>query len=70
MRQQLMINQFVLMAGCAHEQARQVLQSTQWQFEVSGQLVTICSAAGDCCVVDESRSQELPSNIHIPRPIC
>ncbi|OQR73007.1 hypothetical protein BIW11_10013 [Tropilaelaps mercedesae] len=33
MRQQLMVNQFVLMAGCAHEQARQLLQSTQWQFE-------------------------------------
>lgn len=33
MRQQLMVNQFVLMAGCAHDQARQLLQSTQWQFE-------------------------------------
>ncbi|XP_003748241.1 UBA-like domain-containing protein 2 [Galendromus occidentalis] len=35
MRQQVMINQFALAAGCAHDQARQLLQSTQWQFETA-----------------------------------
>ena len=30
-----MINQFVLAAGCAREQAKQLLQAAHWQFEVS-----------------------------------
>jgi hypothetical protein len=30
-----MINKFVLAAGRAREQARQLLQAAQWQFEVS-----------------------------------
>lgn len=34
LREQVMINQFVLAAGCAHEQAKQILQSAHWQFEV------------------------------------
>lgn len=34
LREQVMINQFVLAAGCAREQAKQLLQATQWQFEV------------------------------------
>lgn len=29
-----MINQFVLAAGCAREQAKQLLQAAHWQFEV------------------------------------
>ncbi|XP_014679048.1 PREDICTED: UBA-like domain-containing protein 2-B, partial [Priapulus caudatus] len=33
LREQVMINQFVMAAGCAREQAKQLLQSTQWQFE-------------------------------------
>lgn len=35
LREQVMINQFVLAAGCAREQAKQILQSAHWQFEVS-----------------------------------
>ena len=35
LREQVMINQFVLAAGCARDQAKQLLQATQWQFEVS-----------------------------------
>nr|CAD7460984.1 unnamed protein product [Timema tahoe] len=33
LREQVMINQFVLAAGCAREQAKQLLQATHWQFE-------------------------------------
>lgn len=38
LREQVMINQFVSAAGCARDQAKQILQSTQWQFEVSSVL--------------------------------
>ena len=34
LREQVMINQFVLAAGCAREQAKQLLQAAHWQFEV------------------------------------
>ena len=33
-----MINQFVLAAGCAREQAKQLLQAAHWQFEVRKKL--------------------------------
>lgn len=39
LREQVMINQFVLAAGCAREQAKQILQSAHWQFEVN---ISIC----------------------------
>lgn len=40
LREQVMINQFVLAAGCAREQARQLLQAAHWQFEVNkGKLI-------------------------------
>nr|CAD7570662.1 unnamed protein product [Timema californicum] len=35
LREQVMINQFVLAAGCAREQAKQLLQATHWQFETA-----------------------------------
>uniref|UniRef100_A0A0A9ZBV3 Protein FAM100B-A n=1 Tax=Lygus hesperus TaxID=30085 RepID=A0A0A9ZBV3_LYGHE len=35
LREQVMINQFVLAAGCAHEQAKQLLQAAHWQFETA-----------------------------------
>lgn len=35
LREQVMINQFVVAAGCAHEQAKQILQSAHWQFETA-----------------------------------
>lgn len=34
LRHQVMINQFVLAAGCAADQAQQLLQAAHWQFEV------------------------------------
>lgn len=34
LKQQVMINQFVLAAGCHAEQAKQLLQAAKWQFEV------------------------------------
>lgn len=34
LRHQVMINQFVLTAGCAADQAKQLLQASRWQFEV------------------------------------
>lgn len=38
LREQVMINQFVLAAGCAREQAKQLLQAAHWQFEVRGKI--------------------------------
>ncbi|CAN9505028.1 unnamed protein product [Ophioblennius macclurei] len=35
LRHQVMINQFVLTAGCAAEQAQQLLQAAHWQFETA-----------------------------------
>lgn len=43
LRHQVMINQFVLTAGCAADQAKQLLQAAHWQFEVS-------PTTGDCGV--------------------
>uniref|UniRef100_A0A2K5LZH1 UBA like domain containing 1 n=1 Tax=Cercocebus atys TaxID=9531 RepID=A0A2K5LZH1_CERAT len=36
LKHQVMINQFVLTAGCAADQAKQLLQAAHWQFEVRG----------------------------------
>ena len=38
LKHQVMINQFVLTAGCAADQAKQLLQAAHWHFEV-GMLV-------------------------------
>jgi hypothetical protein len=35
LREQVMINQFMLAAGCAREQAKQLLQAAHWQFETA-----------------------------------
>ncbi|KAJ7992483.1 hypothetical protein DPEC_G00279150 [Dallia pectoralis] len=35
LKHQVMINQFVLTAGCAADQAKQLLQSAHWQFETA-----------------------------------
>ncbi|NXL74722.1 UBAD2 protein, partial [Leptocoma aspasia] len=35
LRHQVMINQFVLAAGCAADQAKQLLQAAHWQFELT-----------------------------------
>lgn len=40
LKHQVMINQFVLIAGCASDQARQLLQASHWQFEVH--VGTVC----------------------------
>jgi hypothetical protein len=34
LREQVMINQFVLVAGCATDQAKSLLQAAHWHFEV------------------------------------
>jgi len=34
LREQVMINQFVLVAGCQAERAKQLLSAAKWQFEV------------------------------------
>lgn len=39
LRHQVMINQFVLTAGCAADQAKQLLQAAHWQFEVSATFI-------------------------------
>lgn len=35
LREQVMINQFVLIAGCHAEQAKQLLQAAKWHFETA-----------------------------------
>lgn len=35
LREQVMINHMVSATGCREEQAKQLLQSTQWQFEAA-----------------------------------
>ncbi|XP_077481224.1 UBA-like domain-containing protein 1 [Stigmatopora argus] len=35
LKHQVMINQFVLTAGCAADQAKQLLQAAHWQFETA-----------------------------------
>uniref|UniRef100_A0A3B5M500 UBA-like domain-containing protein n=1 Tax=Xiphophorus couchianus TaxID=32473 RepID=A0A3B5M500_9TELE len=35
LRHQVMINQFVLAAGCTADQAKQLLQAAHWQFEMA-----------------------------------
>ncbi|XP_013395501.1 UBA-like domain-containing protein 2-A [Lingula anatina] len=35
LREQVMINQFVLAAGCHAEQAKQLLQAANWQFQTA-----------------------------------
>eukprot|EP00795_Rhopilema_esculentum_P009499 gene9499-17235_t len=35
LREQVMINQFVMAAGCPRDQAIQILQAAQWQFETA-----------------------------------
>ncbi|XP_031801110.1 UBA-like domain-containing protein 1 [Sminthopsis crassicaudata] len=35
LKHQVMINQFVLTAGCAADQAKQLLQAAHWQFEIA-----------------------------------
>lgn len=35
LKQQVMINQFVMAAGCHAEQAKQCLQAAKWQFETA-----------------------------------
>lgn len=42
LKHQVMINQFVLTAGCAADQAKQLLQAAHWQFEVSAADSTLC----------------------------
>ena len=34
LRHQVMINQFVVAAGCAADQAQQLLQAARWEYEV------------------------------------
>lgn len=46
LREQVMINQFVLAAGCARDQAKQLLQAAHWQFEVN---VPPCLYHHHCC---------------------
>ena len=34
LREGVMVNQFVAISGCHHEQAKQFLQAASWHFEV------------------------------------
>ncbi|KAG7226545.1 hypothetical protein INR49_003867 [Caranx melampygus] len=42
LKHQVMINQFVLTAGCAADQAKQLLQAAHWQFETRTKWKTNC----------------------------
>ncbi|XP_066582546.1 UBA-like domain-containing protein 2-B [Prorops nasuta] len=49
LREQVMINQFVLAAGCAREQAKQLLQAAHWQFETALSIFFQEAAIGPPC---------------------
>ena len=52
LREQVMINQFVMVAGCRPEQAKQLLQAANWQFEVGIVILfpsSILNGGHDCC---------------------
>ncbi len=63
LRHQVMINQFVLTAGCAADQAKQLLQAAHWQFEVSVNAVNagtlVCSVLQVHHPVTDSRTSPL-----------
>jgi len=46
LREQVMINQFVLVAGCQAERAKQLLSAAKWQFEVYIRQMVKCGPAG------------------------
>ena len=35
LREQVMVNQFIVISGCRQEQAQQFLQNANWHFEAS-----------------------------------
>lgn len=41
LKQQLLVSQFVLTAGCATDQAEQLLRAAHWQYEVRGERWTL-----------------------------
>jgi len=41
LREQILINQFVMTSGCSPDQARQYLQASQWQYEVRLMIILI-----------------------------
>ena len=45
LKHQIMINQFVLAAGCLSHEAREHLKTSHWQFEVSFFFQKICNCA-------------------------
>lgn len=58
LREQVMINQFIMVAGCAREQAKQILQASQWQFEAA-----LSSYFQECTVPHHSHnSMAAPTN--------
>ncbi|NXB24857.1 UBAD2 protein, partial [Rhagologus leucostigma] len=46
LRHQVMINQFVLAAGCAADQAKQLLQAAHWQFEAGSSAMGLAAVGG------------------------
>jgi len=48
LRQQVMINQFVLVAGCHAEQAKQLLATSNWHFETALSVFFQESAIPNC----------------------
>lgn len=50
LREQVMINQFVLVAGCNHDQAKQLLQLNNWHFQkaLSVYFKETCPSASSC----------------------
>lgn len=68
LRHQVMINQFVLTAGCAADQAKQLLQAAHWQFEVSKILIALgrqqCSVIYFLCTQDCVLLKQAPSHVN------
>uniref|UniRef100_A0A023FH10 UBA-like domain-containing protein n=1 Tax=Amblyomma cajennense TaxID=34607 RepID=A0A023FH10_AMBCJ len=62
LREQVMINQFAQAAGCARDQARQLLQAAHWQFETALSIFFQDAAVPGCHPAGHFSSMCTPAN--------
>lgn len=70
LKHQVMINQFVLTAGCAADQAKQLLQAAHWQFEVTLKEEGADLTLATCGLTDVSDASDRPASAFISLVIC
>lgn len=62
LREQVMINQFAQAAGCARDQAKQLLQAAHWQFETALSIFFQDAAVPGCHPAGHFSSMCTPAN--------